>query len=213
MRPPADASTREKLLFILKTKGPRRAAELAGSLGVTPVAVRQHMAGLAQEGLVSHEDVAGEVGRPRRVWSSTREADARFPDGHGELLVGVLRAAREALGDDGLANVIERRTTAQVAAYRERVPPPSAPLRDRVAALTAIRRGEGYLAEWSRASDGSFRLVENHCPICSAAEECAGLCEGELSLFRRVLGRRATVERTEYLLGGERRCVYRIAGR
>ena len=56
--------------------------------------------------------------------------------------------------------------------------------------------------------DGSWTLVENHCPICAAAEVCQGLCAGELELFRRVLG--ARVERTEHLLDGARRCVYRI---
>jgi predicted ArsR family transcriptional regulator len=58
--------------------------------------------------------------------------------------------------------------------------------------------------------DGSLRLVENHCPICAAATACTGLCDGELDLFRQVLGPGVEVVREEHLLAGARRCAYRI---
>ena len=90
------------------------------------------------------------------------------------------------------------------------MPAASAPLSEKVAALAAIRREEGYMAEWSRLANGTLRLVENHCPICAAAETCVGLCDGEMALFQRVLGPRVTIERTEYLLDGDRRCTYEI---
>ncbi|MEM7305219.1 MAG: metalloregulator ArsR/SmtB family transcription factor [Planctomycetota bacterium] len=209
MRPPSSAGPREKLLFHLKTKGPQTAAQLARRLGVTSTAARQHLSKLAGEGLVDFEDLAGQVGRPRREWRVTQAADERFPNSHAELTVGLIDAAREAFGDAGVKRLIDRRTAAQAKDYAARMPPPAAPLGDKVAALTAIRREEGYLAEWSRAGDG-FRLVEHHCPICVAAEACVGLCAGELSLFRRVLGPGVEVVRTEYLLDGDLSCAYRI---
>jgi predicted ArsR family transcriptional regulator len=57
--------------------------------------------------------------------------------------------------------------------------------------------------------DGSFLLIENHCPICAAATACTGLCARELEVFQRVLGQ-VTIERTEHILAGARRCVYRV---
>jgi predicted ArsR family transcriptional regulator len=116
---------------------------------------------------------------------------------------------REAFGDRGLDRLVALRTRAQIRAYREHVAP-RAPLHRKVAALAAIRREEGYMAEWSREGKG-FVLVENHCPICAAARFCQGLCAGELDLFRAVLG--ARVERTKHLLAGARRCVHRISPR
>ena len=53
-------------------------------------------------------------------------------------------------------------------------------------------------------------LVEHHCPICTAASACAGLCTSELELFREVMGRRCRVERTQHILSGDRRCAYRM---
>ena len=57
--------------------------------------------------------------------------------------------------------------------------------------------------------DGSYLLLENHCPICAAAEACQGFCRSELLLFRALLAP-ATVERTEHILDGARRCAYRV---
>jgi predicted ArsR family transcriptional regulator len=90
------------------------------------------------------------------------------------------------------------------------MPPASAPMAEKLAALAAIRREEGYMAEWSRAGQGAYRLVENHCPICAAAEVCVGLCDGELSLFQSLLGPKVTLERSEHILDGARRCTYEV---
>ncbi len=66
------------------------------------------------------------------------------------------------------------------------------------------------MAEAIAQGDGSVLLVENHCPICSAAATCQGLCTMELEVFQRVLGDKATVERVEHIQAGARRCAYRI---
>jgi predicted ArsR family transcriptional regulator len=193
----------------LKTQGPQPAAALARRIGVTTVAVRQHLSAMLAEGLVAYEDVPGGVGRPRRIWRVTAAADGRFPDSHAELAVGVIDSVRTAFGPKGMERLLAERTRRQVAAYRARIPPHT-PLERKVAELARIRREEGYMAEWGREADGSLRLVENHCPICSAARACVGLCDGELALFREVLGPRTLVEREEHILAGARRCRYRI---
>lgn len=199
-------SSRERILHILKTKGPETAAVLARRLDMTAVAARQHLEPLKREGLVAYDERRKGVGRPERVWRLTAKATAHFPDSHGELAVAMLGSMREAFGEAGLDRLVALRTKAQVRAYRQRVSP-RAPLHRKVAELAAIRREEGYMAEWSRDGNG-FLLVENHCPICAAARTCRGLCAGEIELFRHVLG--AMVERTEHILAGARRCTYRI---
>ena len=200
----------DRILHLLKTKGPATAAALARRLSVTPAAVRQQLATLLAGGLVAFEDHAGQVGRPKRVWRTTRAADARFPDSHAELAVGLVSSLREALGERALARVIAERTRAQAEAYARLLPPAERPLAERVAALARIRRDEGYLAAVETPADGSLLLVENHCPICAAATACTGLCDGELALFRQVLGPAVAVTREEHLLAGARRCTYRI---
>jgi len=65
------------------------------------------------------------------------------------------------------------------------------------------------MAEVTGAPD-DLLLIEHHCPICEAAEACAGFCRAELGVFRAVLGDDVSVERTEHLLSGGARCAYRI---
>ncbi len=47
--------TRVKIIELLKTKGPLGASEIAGTLGVTPSAVSQHLKILRHAGLVRNE--------------------------------------------------------------------------------------------------------------------------------------------------------------
>jgi predicted ArsR family transcriptional regulator len=209
-----DASTRsaDRILFLLKTKGSATAAGLARRLGVTPMAVRQHLSTLAERGLVAFEDRAGKVGRPSRHWRLTDAAAARFPDSHAELAVGLIQAARDVLGEAGISAMIEARQRRQMDRYRRLLPPVHEPLEKRVRVLAAIRRDEGYMASWSRKG-GGLLLVENHCPICDAASACQGLCGAELALFEAVLGPDVSIERTEHILSGARRCAYLIQPR
>jgi predicted ArsR family transcriptional regulator len=207
MNAPIPAKAREKILYFLKTKGPQTAAQIAKRLGVTAMAVRQHLYQLKDEGGVAYTDERRSVGRPARIWSLTPETASHFPDSHGELAVGILRAARLAFGDGGMDKLIERRTQDQARLYAERISRKRG-LQAKVAELARIRDAEGYMAEWSAEPDGSLLLIENHCPICAAAESCQDLCRGEITLFRQMLG--AEVEREEHILGGHRRCLYRI---
>lgn len=198
---------RDKVLFHLKTKGPQTAAQLARRLGVTPMAVRQHLYGLEQDELVSFIDERKRVGRPSRIWRLTSKSTAMFPDNHSELAVGIIDAVKAAFGEKGLAKLVNERTRAQLERYRERVLP-ELPLERKVAAIAAIRREEGYMAEWHREGEALW-LIENNCPICAAASACNGLCEGECELFKQLLGE-VEITREEHIIAGARRCSYRI---
>ena len=66
------------------------------------------------------------------------------------------------------------------------------------------------MAEVKREGRDAYLLIEHHCPICDAARCCVGLCGAELEVFERVLGPDVAIERTQHLLSGDERCVYRI---
>jgi predicted ArsR family transcriptional regulator len=207
MKPEDSARARDKVLFYLKTKGPQTAAQLAKRLGVTPMAVRQHLYALEHDALVGFTDERKHVGRPSRVWCLTPQSAAMFPDNHSELAVGIISAVRAAFGDNGLARLVSERTRAQLVRYRERIGA-QLPLEKKVAALAVLRRDEGYMAEWRKDEQGLW-LIENNCPICAAANECQGLCDGELDLFKALLGE-VEIVREEHMIAGARRCAYRI---
>ncbi len=204
-----EPATRRALLERLKLQGPQSADALAPLLGVTAMAVRQHLYGLEAEGLVHWTSPATGRGRPSKLWGLTPAADRLFPDAHQELAVGLLSALREALGDEGFERVLAQRGADQTRQYLQALP--EADLGGRVAALAAIRTREGYMAEVQPRGDGGFLLIENHCPVCSAARACTGICASELAVFRAVLGDGVEIERTDHILSGARRCAYRIS--
>ncbi len=207
----AATSTREKLLHSLKRSGPKTAAELATVLEVTAVAVRQHLQILVEEELVASEQERQPVGRPAQRWHLTATAQKLFPDNHGKLVTDLLDAIGETYGDDGLRRVVEGRSRRMLERYTPRMPDNGAPLAQRVKVLTGIRNDEGYMAECQPDGTGSWLLIENHCPICSAAENCQEICTSESELFAAILGGNVKITRTEHVLSGNRRCVYEIS--
>jgi len=203
-----EISAAERLLGVIKRRGPQRIADLAGVLGISPEAVRQTLARLAEEKLVEPRNQRQALGRPVQRWQLSAAGHARFPDSHAELTLQLIAAVRAELGEAALDRVIATRATATAAHYQEALAAVEG-LGARVTALAELRDREGYMAQ-AEATDGGYLLIEDHCPICAAASQCQGFCRTELELFQDLLGPAAQVERIEHLFAGARRCAYRI---
>jgi predicted ArsR family transcriptional regulator len=202
--------TKRRIVERLK-RADAKVADLARALDMTEAGVRQHLDALEEHGLVvARPAPARGRGRPPTVWALTDLAQDLFPDRHDDLTVELISAVRSALGDRGLQRVIDARADVQRAAYDKAVPKRGT-LRTRAEALARVRTEEGYVAEVVDDPDGpGVLLIEHHCPICTAATSCPGLCGSELALFRAVLGPKVSVERTQHIIAGDRRCAYRI---
>jgi predicted ArsR family transcriptional regulator len=198
----------DRLLGLIKRRGPQRAADVAAALSITPEAARQQLLRLAADGLVIAKQERGQVGRPAQLWALSASGEARFPDAHAELTIRLIDAVRSELGDDALERIVIARERDARQLYGGEMGG-AADIAERVARLAAIRTREGYMAEWWEVEAG-FVLVENHCPICAAATACQGFCRAELEVFQEVLGPDVTVARTEHIPLGARRCAYRI---
>lgn len=216
---------------------------LAHQLGVSAMAVRQHLYALQAQKLVNYQEEPRAMGRPAKLWQLTAAADRLFPDGYAELTLGLLESVLEAFGQAGLDQLLAIRTRHQIADYQAQLfsaeersegrsdgspnsrpddspdgsqtispnlSPEALPLSQTLAKLAQQRTAEGYMAEVEALADGTFLLIENHCPICAVAAACTGLCDRELEVFQAVLGDRTHITRTEHIIAGARRCVYRI---
>jgi len=194
---------------LLKQQGAMDSAAMARRLKLTPMAVRQHLYELQTEKMVIAEERKVPLGRPAKHWQLTREADRLFPDAYAELSVALIGAMQQTLGADSMQRVLDARFGQMQAAYQKRIDA-AAPIAAKLKELARIRTEEGYMAEVRRDGD-AYLFIENHCPICAAANSCQGLCLSELELFQSVLGPAAHIERTEHIIAGNRRCVYRIS--
>lgn len=200
-------SPADRVLHLLKTRGPQLASDAGVFLGTTSEAARQQLSKLAKSGLVKASSEVRGVGRPTQVWQLTAAGHARFPDTHSELTVQLLQTVRDTFGEEAIDRLIDVRER-QTRVLYEREMEGTVSLTERVERLTALRVREGYMAQWSEQPDGALILVENHCPICAAAAVCQGFCRSELQIFELAL--QARVERVEHIQLGARRCAYRI---
>ena len=87
----------DRILGLIKRRGPQRSADIAAVLGTTAEAARQHLVKLADEGLVKAVAEQRGLGRPARSWHLTPAAHSRFPDTHAELTVRLIDAVRTTL--------------------------------------------------------------------------------------------------------------------
>ena len=204
-------STSDQLLFELKTRGPATTRELAARAGISRQAALEHLTRLGVERLVEHTKKAVGVGRPGHTWSLTGQGHGRFPDTHAQMTIELIDAIRDEFGELGLARMVARREQAMAEKYAQALQGAKS-LKERVARLVRVRSAEGYMAEASRRDDGTYVIVENHCPICAAAAACQGFCRSEFELFTTLLAP-AQVERFEHLLAGCRRCCYLVVPR
>jgi len=199
-------SNSDHILYLLKTRGARTASWLAKELAMTSMGARGHLLKLEQQGLVVSERVAEQVGRPRQYWQLTQLAQNRFPDRHVELSLALIENVRELFGDSELDRLISEQERTTRGDYQRALANCQA-LGERVTRLAELRSEAGYMAQAHFDTEQEcWVLIENHCPICAAAQSCQTFCRAELELFARALN--AEVERSERILLGARRCCY-----
>lgn len=202
--------THQALLLLLKQQGAMESAALARRLGITPMAVRKHLYELQKQKLVHYQEQPRPMGRPVKLWGLTPASDRFFPSGYADLTVSLIETFRKTFGQGALLKVIRSRGRDQVRNYQSRLGHKET-LAGRVRLLAQVRTEEGYMAEARAEKDGSYLLIENHCPICAAARACQGFCDAEQEVFQQLLGPGVALTRTEHIQAGARRCVYRIS--
>ena len=193
--------------MLLKMRGPLTALEIAHELKITKEGIRLQLLKFSEDGLIATEHESRGVGRPQKTFSLTPMANAKFPDTHAELTLKLINII-SAMGGNALQEVIGVYEQTGKQKYHEEMDCIDQ-LEQKIQKLVEIRTREGYMAEYSRNTEG-YLLVENHCPICSAATICQGFCSSEINTFRSVLGTEVTVNRIQHIIAGDRRCAYQI---
>jgi DeoR family transcriptional regulator, suf operon transcriptional repressor len=196
--------------MLLKRRGEASVQELAADLGVTRSAIRQHLGGLVEASLVERRAVPSGPGRPPMAFSLASAGEALFPRTYGQL-TNELLAYVEDEDPDLLEQIFERRRRRRVEQAKERLRSKRS-FAARVSELTAILDADGYLADVSRRSDGSFLVTEHNCAILGVAERYGLACSTEIEFLRDALPE-ATVERVAHKLGGAHVCSYEIRRR
>jgi DeoR family suf operon transcriptional repressor len=200
---------RRELLVTLKRLGRARTEELAAELEVTVSAVRQVLAAVEGQGLVTHSEARVERGRPKHVFQLTDAGDSLFPRRYGDLtneVLGYISERDPAL----LADLFERRRMRRVEDARARLA--HGDFADRVAALAAILDEDGYLADFTALDDGSYLITEHNCAILDVARRYGHACSSEIAFLREAMPD-ASIDRVLHIIDGAHVCAYAVRQR
>ena len=197
--------TRSRILQLLKTRSKMTASELAESLAISSIGVRQHLTILERDGLVEHHRQKSKRGRPMHFYYLTDKASSLFPATYGSFAVNLLKEVEELNGPDSIDRIFQNRMKSQLNVYKQRMD--GKILGERVRELSQIRDEEGYMTEVVE-EEGDYIFNEYNCPIAMIAEKYSHACNAELALLRQSLG--ARVEREDHLMDDSHKCSYRI---
>ncbi len=208
--PQAVTDAQRAVLYALRRRGEATTEQLATALGMTMSGVRQHLATLTEDGLVTSVPVPrrpGQRGRVEQNHHLTAAAEPLFPKAYGELtnqLLGYLEPA-------AVAVMFGRRRDDRIAAAEVRLAAHRG-FAARVEELARILDEDGYLASFEPAGRDRFLVTEHNCAILSVAREHPHACSSEIEFIRAALPD-AEVERTTHMVAGAHSCTYEITRR
>src|SRR5436309_6608149 len=139
------SASQEEIVRLLRRQGDLTVDELSRLMGISAVAVRQHLEILEADGLLASRTQRRPIGRPRRLYRLTDAADDLFPKSYSTLAQMILEHLEGVGGPSQVAEVFDCRRRQQERELR--------PLRagrnleGRVRTLTQVQDLSGYLAE------------------------------------------------------------------
>lgn len=203
--------SRREVLLVLRERGEAWAGELAEALHLSMSALRQTLAMMEMEGLVSSRQVRASAGRPRLYYALTPLAETLFASREATLVRLIDAAAEVAAAGEPLT---AKRWGEQV--FQQ---PWAEPMRaarhgaegERLAAAANAYRASGYGARLEAEGGGQFRLTFERCPVLDLARSQPVMCAVEESFLGDAAGPRGEAWRDRHRLSGDAVCRYRFS--
>lgn len=193
-------STKQRILEHLRLRK-ASAAELAGELGLSKVAIYRHLEDLKRDGLVrvSTRPVQGR-GRPLRLFEAIDE-----PTAYARMCREMLEQIEELYGPGAGVRVLRARYKKELETWRQGFQALS--LEQRARRLAEWLTERGYQAESRREASGLV-LEQRRCPKLALAKDYQVLCQVEMDFFSELLG--VSLVRECSMTAGDTCCRYRI---
>jgi predicted ArsR family transcriptional regulator len=188
----AGRSTRMEILELLRRRGRSSAETIAGDLGVTPNAIRQHLTNLERDGLVVSQPERSGRGRPSLLFGLTERADAVFPKRYGQLATMVLQEVQEMGGPEALDEIFARVAARHADAMEKDLA--SLGFDEKLKRVVAWIGRAGTLVEQSETPEG-VRVTIHNCPFRNTALKFPQVCTITPQLITRMTG--AAVSQSE----------------
>jgi predicted ArsR family transcriptional regulator len=209
--PRANGITRQEILTSLKRLGAMTAEELHRELGISQVAVRQHLASLEAENIIAISVERRGLGRPSHRYMLTKQGDETFPRHYDTLANSLLDELRAWQGEETVVELLRRRRERLRTSLHPHLK--DKPLPARIQELARILDESGYMTEAVQVGENSFAFCKRNCAVCAIARNHPDICcHGETAFLEELLGE-VTVTREKSILDGDHHCEFRIQRR
>jgi DeoR family transcriptional regulator, suf operon transcriptional repressor len=204
----ANGITRQEILHSLKVEGSQTAEELARTLGISPVAVRQHLTSLEAEASVSVEIERRGQGRPAHRFHLTAQGDETFPRQYDTLANAILDELREWQGEDAVRELVMRSRERVRRTWQSRLA--CVHESDRVNELARMLSESGFMAEVREDAPGAYTLTKKNCAVCAVAKNHPEMCCNTSAAFYEQLLGDMRVEKRGTILSGSQSCEFSV---
>lgn len=198
--------TREKIILLLKRRGPLSIDDLSKELSITSMGIRQHLLSLERKGLIDYIAKRQGIGRPAFLYKLTDKAEALFPKAYDKFIMDLFKDIEKHDGKEKIDDIFKWHRNRFMKEARDFIAEKKT-VQDKVYGLKDYFESEGYYAELSEATN-HYNLKLFNCPIFKLATEYKEACRYHLQAFKELLGKE--VNRDECITDGNLSCTYSI---
>lgn len=201
---------KQLLRHLLRNKAGATIDELAAAVGVTRTAVRQHLAALIRDGLVTAGATRPSRGRPTLLFVLTDAGREIFPRHYAWFAQLLVEAITDEHGVAGLRTRLGRIASAVVAQLTQRGGRPAG-TRERIGRLSELMDELGYDARAAAEAGGLPTIEADNCVFHELARRQPEVCRFDLAVLSGYTG--AQVELEECMARGQHVCRFRFKAR
>lgn len=201
-----DNPTRQKIILLLKKAEHMTVAEFSREMGITPMAVRQHLMALERKGIIHYVTKKYGIGRPMFLYKLTEKAMDIFPNSYKGFLMDVLRTVDDMDGRTKIEKIFRVNKQAMLD-RKQRLLFGISDFGEKVARFRELLEDDGFLVELEEKKD-DFKLKKFNCLLPDVATEFPEACRYELELYRNLLNK--NVSRSQSIREGSPSCLYVI---
>lgn len=198
----------ELMKLLLRGKEGVTVDELSKRLHITRNAVRQHLAGLVADGLVTAGSTRPSGGRPERLYHLTAAGHESFPRRYSWFAGLMVESMKKDAGPDGLRRRLTSLGTA-VAKKLRAAHPGLSTRKEKLQALCVLMEDLGY--DTGGVANSGNTVEAFNCVFHDLARENPEVCQFDLALLSAFTD--AKVEHDECMVKGGNVCRFRFSAR
>ena len=180
------SAPKASLMRLMKRRVKICVQEASKELNLAPSTIRQHLASLEDHGLVDSCSERKGVGRPRKLYFLTDNADQFFPSRNEALLSQLVRFLQSQGAEGELAAFFENKSAELQACWKRNNP--QLTRQERLEQLQWLMEQRGYMPQVDFLEENRICVEMCHCPYAAITDHLDAPCRLERQVLATILG-------------------------